>query len=189
MAGPYLSARLTSNLFFDARAQWGSSSNHIDPLGAYTDSFDTSRALVSGKLAGRWSYGAITFQPSAEVIYFSEQQKAYTNAIGVGIDSQTVSPGRLTFGPEVSYRMALGDGGVLEPFVGLKAVWDFNRSQETTAAGEPIGHDEWRGRIETGATLRTPSGVSVRAMGSYDGIGDSHFHAWQGRATVVVPLR
>jgi outer membrane autotransporter protein len=188
MAGPYLSAQLTSNLFFDARAQWGRSNNHIDPLGAYTDSFDTNRSLAAAKLTGRWTYGAITFQPSAEVIYFTERQKAYTNAIGIGIDSQTVNLGRLMFGPEVSYRMPFGDGGVLEPFIGLKAVWDFTGSNQTTAAGEPVGHDELRGRIETGATLRTPSGISLRAMGSYDGIGDSHFHAWQGRATVVVPL-
>ena len=42
MAGPYLSARLTQNLYFDARALWGRSSNHIDPLGAYTDSFEAT---------------------------------------------------------------------------------------------------------------------------------------------------
>jgi hypothetical protein len=26
------------------------------------------------------------------------------------------------------------------------------------------------------------------ALGSYDGIGDSHFQVWQGRVTLVVPL-
>lgn len=33
MAGPYLSARLTDNLFFDARAAWGRSENTISPFG------------------------------------------------------------------------------------------------------------------------------------------------------------
>jgi hypothetical protein len=177
MAGPYVSARLTPNLFFDARALWGRSNNHIDPLGAYTDSFDTNRALASAKLTGRWAFGALSFQPSAEVIYFTEQQGAYTNAIGIA------------FGPEVGYRLGLGGGDVIEPFVGMKGVWDFAKSDETTAAGEPVGREPWHGRIETGATYRAASGLSFRALGSYDGIGDNNFHAWQGRATLVVPLQ
>ena len=189
MAGPYVSARLTPNLFFDARALWGRSSNHIDPLGAYTDSFDTNRALASAKLTGRWAFGALTFQPSAELIYFTEEQEAYTNAIGIGIDNQSIHLGRLTFGPEIGYRFAAGGGSVVEPFIGLKAVSDFAKTDVTTAAGEPFGTGAWRGRVETGATFRAASGVSVRALGSYDGIGDGHFHAWQGRATLVVPLQ
>ena len=189
MAGPYVSARLTQNLFFDARTLWGRSNNNINPLGAYTDSFETSRALAAAKLTGKWAFGALSFKPSAEVIYFKEEQKAYTNAIGIAIDSQTVSLGRLTFGPEFGYRIGLGGGSVLEPFVGVKGVWDFNKTAETTAAGEPVGNEAFRGKLETGATLRTASGLSFRALGSYDGIGDDKFHAWQGRATIVVPLQ
>ncbi|HEY5830540.1 MAG TPA: autotransporter domain-containing protein [Hyphomicrobiaceae bacterium] len=189
MAGPYLSARLTQNLYFDARALWGRSSNHIDPLGAYTDSFETNRALAAAKLTGRWAFGGLTFQPSAELLYFTEEQEAYRNAIGIAIDSQSVRLGRLMFGPEIGYRFAAGGGSVVEPFVGLKGVWDFAKTDETTAAGEPVGREAWRGRVETGATFRSASGISVRAQGSYDGIGDANFHAWQGRATLVVPLQ
>jgi outer membrane autotransporter protein len=188
MVGPYLSVRLTQNLYFDARALWGRSSNHIDPLGAYIDSFDTNRTLASAKLTGKWGFGALTFQPSAELLYFTEQQEAYTNVIGIAIDNQSVTLGRLTFGPEFGYRLAAGGGSVIEPFVGLKGVWDFAKTDEATAAGEPVGRDAWRGRVETGVTLRTASGLSFRALGAYDGIGDGDFYAWQGRATVVVPL-
>jgi outer membrane autotransporter protein len=189
MAGPYVSARLTRNLFFDARALWGRSNNHIDPLGAYTDSFDTNRSLASAKLTGRWEYGALSFQPSVEVIYFREQQEAYVNAIGIPIDSQRVRLGRLTFGPEIGYRLPLGNGGALEPFVGVKGIWDFAKTNETTAAGEPVGREAWHGRVEAGANLRAAWGLSLRALGAYDGIGDSRFHGWQGRATLVIPLQ
>ncbi|MEQ1613199.1 MAG: autotransporter domain-containing protein, partial [Hyphomicrobiaceae bacterium] len=188
MAGPYVSARLTRNLFFDARALWGRSSNEIDPLGAYTDHFETTRALVAAKLTGSWAYGALKFKPSAELTYFTEQQKAYLNAIGIAIDSQTVSLGRLTVGPQVAYSFDLGEGGMLEPFIGLMGVWDFARTTQTTAAGEPVSGNELRGRVEAGMTFRVPSGLSLRALGSYDGIGDDKFHAWQGRATVVLPF-
>ena len=77
---------------------------------------------------------------------------------------------------------------MLEPFVGLKGVWDFTRTTQTTAAGEPISGGDVHGRAEAGATLRTSSGLSFRALGSYDGIGDDKFHAWAGRATVVLPF-
>ena len=189
MAGPYMSARLTRNLYFDARAAWGYSTNHVDPLGAYTDTFYTTRALASAKLTGDWSQGAFRFRPSAELIWFSETAKAYTNAIGISIDAQTFSIGRTMFGPEVSYRLELADKSVLEPFVALKGVWDFARTGETTAAGVPVGHDGLRGRVEAGASYRAPSGVIVRAGGAYDGIGSNGYHAIQGQARVVLPLQ
>ena len=124
---------------------WGRSSNHIDPLGAYANSFDGNRALASAKLTGRWAFGALTFQPSAKLIYFREEQEAYTNAIGFAIDNQSIRLGRLTFGPETGYRLAVGGGSVIEPFA---------KTDKTTAAGEPVG-EPWHGRVER---LAPPSG-------------------------------
>jgi outer membrane autotransporter protein len=189
MAGPYVSARLTRNLYFDARATWGRSTNHVDPLGAFTDTFSTTRALAAAKLTGDWTYGSLRFRPSAEVMWFSETAEAYTNAIGIGIAGQTFSVGRTMFGPEVGYRLQLADNSVVEPFIGFKGVWDFARTQETTAAGVPLGGEGIHGRAEAGLSFRAPSGIMIRAAGSYDGIGDADFRAWQGRATLVVPLR
>ena len=81
LAGPYMSARLTRNLYFDARAAWGQSVSHIDPLGAFTDTFSTSRVLTSAKLSGDWSWSDFRFKPSAEVIYMAETQKACLSAL------------------------------------------------------------------------------------------------------------
>lgn len=189
MAGPYVSARLTRNLYFDARAAWGRSSNEIDPLGAYVDQFETTRALASAKLTGDWSLDAWRFRPSAEVIYFTEKQLDYKNAIGIDIAAQTFSLGRAMFGPEIGYRMLLADDSVLEPFVGIKGVWDFSRTEQTTAAGTPVAADTLRGRIEAGVSWRAPSGISVRATGAYDGLGTSGYQAYQGQARLVVPLQ
>ena len=188
MAGPYMSARLTPNLFFDARAAWGRSENSINPLGAYTDSFSTDRSLVSGKLTGNWSYGPLQLRPSAEIVYFHETQNSYVNQINIPIPEQAISLGRMTFGPEIGYRFIAQNGSVLEPFVGLQGIRDFAKTADTTIAGVVIGNDPFRGKVEIGATLRSPSGVFLRASGSYDGIGDDQFHAYQGRATVSVPF-
>ncbi len=189
MAGPYFSARLTQNLYLDARYAWGQSTNHIDPVGAFIDTFSTTRQLASAKLTGDWSRDAWRFRPSAEVIWFTETQQAYVNQIGIDIASNTFSLGRTLFGPEVGYRMRLSDKSVLEPFVGLKGVWDFARTEETTATGTPIAHDGLRGRVEAGLSYRMPRGVTIRGAGSYDGIGSTGYRAVQGQARLVVPLQ
>ena len=110
-------------------------------------------------------------------------------AIGVAIDRQSFNLGRLTFGPEVGYRFDLGAKATLEPFVGLKGVWDFARTTETTVGGVPISPDTLHGRLEAGAMYRAPSGVMLRATAAYDGVGSSSYHAVQGQANVIVPLR
>ena len=68
--------------------------------------------------------------------------------------------------------MVLGGGTALPPFVGLKGVWDFDRTDLTTAAGDPIGTTSFHGRIEAGAILQTAGGMMVRASDAYDGLGD-----------------
>ena len=189
MAGPYISARLTPNLYLDARAAWGESTNQINAFGAFTDTYSTSRTLASAKLTGDWSWHDFRFRPSAEVVYFTELQKAYTNALGIDIGEQPVALGRTAVGPEIGYRMRLDGNSTLEPFVGFKGIWDFNATQDTTATGTPIGHDGLRGRVEGGFNWSTPSGVTIRSAGSYDGIGGGSYHAVQGQATVVVPFQ
>ncbi len=189
MAGPYMSAQLTDNVFFDARAAWGQSSNHINPLGSYTDSFATDRGLVSGKLTGNSSWGAFRFRPSAEVAYFQEKQKTYVNQLGIDIPGQTVSLGRATFGPEIGYQFIRPDKSMLEPFVGLKGIWDFARTTDApTIAGQAVGGEPIRARVEGGVTFKSASGVLLRGSGAYDGIGDSHFRAIQGGVFVIWPI-
>ena len=41
MAGPYATIRLTEQMFLQARAAWGRSSNEVSPFLTYTDSFDS----------------------------------------------------------------------------------------------------------------------------------------------------
>ena len=189
MAGPYLGARLTPNLYFDARLNWGRSSNEVDFLGSFTDKFDTDRALASARLTGDWAVGPFRLRPSAEVIYYQERQNAYQSTAGIPLSAETYTLGRAVFGPELGYRWTLLDKSVMEPFVGLRGIWDFSRTEETTAAGTPIAQDALRGRIEAGASYRTSSGMTIRASGAYDGVGSSGFHAYQGQALMIVPLQ
>jgi outer membrane autotransporter protein len=188
MAGPYISLRPTRDLYVDARAAWGASANQVNPLGIYSDDFSTGRGLVSAKVTGRWSHGAFHSRPNAEIIYFRDTQSDYSNRLHIDIPEQSVSLGRLAFGPEIGRAIALGNRLALEPFLGINGLWDFASTADMTLAGVTAQNDRFRGRIELGATAKNPSGIAFSASLSRDGIGNRAFHATRAHVWIVVPI-
>ena len=191
MAGPYVVARLHQNLLFDGRVAWGQSDNNVDPLGLYTDSFDTTRWLARGQLTGDFRAGGLTFSPHGGVIYFEEHQNSYTDSLGNAIPSQTISLGRVTFGPSVSYTFQ-GEGGfVVEPHIGIEGIWDFDKAEVVDlSTGLAAGSSEdLRARVEGGLSLRPGGGWSLSASGFYDGIGVDGLEAYGGSAKLRIPLQ
>ncbi len=189
MAGPYLSARLTKNVVFDARAAWGKSSNHVNPLGTFNDNFETTRGLASAKLTGNWYQGAWRISPTLDVSYYQEQQKAFTSLSGAAISDQKLALGRMTVGPEFGYKIQTENGGVFEPFASVKVLWDFKKDTTLSIGGMDVGTTAIRGKVEAGASYTSPTGVSVKGAAGYDGIGDKNYHAYQGKISVGVPLQ
>ena len=188
MAGPYLSMKISDNIFFDARGAWGTSSNDISPFGPYSDSFSTQRWLAKANLTGNWWFDGLRVSPSVGVIYASETQEGYTDTPGLVIPEQTAHVGRLTFGPEFGTAVSLGEGSVLEPHIAFTGLWDFAQSGQLDGNGLATTGDDLRLKIEGGATLRGASGTSIRATLSYDGIGAQDFSAWGGQLWVNIPL-
>jgi len=189
MAGPYIGMRLTKNLYFDARYAWGEATNNVNPIGAYTDTFKSTRELASARLTGDWVKGAWRFRPMVDATYFKEQQKAYVNQIGITIPETSVKLGRVTFGPEFAYRMQLSKTSFFEPYLGIKGVYDFAKDKTTTASGSTSSPDDFTARLEIGASYTAPSGVSLRASGTYDGLLGADHRAITGQAFVIVPLQ
>jgi len=189
MAGPYIGMRLTKNLYFDARYAWGEATNNVNPIGAYTDTFKSTRELASARLTGDWVKGAWRFRPMVDATYFKEQQKAYVNQIGITIPETSVKLGRVTFGPEFAYRMQLSKTSFFEPYLGIKGVYDFAKDKTTTASGSTSSPDDFTARLEIGASYTSPSGVSLRASGTYDGLLGADHRAITGQAFVIVPLQ
>jgi hypothetical protein len=98
MIGPYLSTRVHENIYLDLRAAWGGSNNDLT-VGTTNGTFDTTRWLVKGTLAGNWVHDAWRITPSAELAYVEENQNVFTNSAGTIVPSQTVSLGRLQSDP------------------------------------------------------------------------------------------
>ena len=76
MVGPYVTARISDNIYVDARAAWGKSDNSISPLGTFVDEFDTSRMLYSGSVTGEFALsGNMKLQPTLSVRHLGETQR------------------------------------------------------------------------------------------------------------------
>jgi len=187
MIGPYLSARVHDNIYLDVRAAWGRSSNDIDVAGA-SGSFDTSRWLVKGTLAGNWAYDAWRITPSAELAYVTESADAFTNTGGTFVAGQDVSLGRLQFGPEVGYRIQHTADIFIEPFAALKGVWDFDNPDVAIVDGFVVGPGDFWGRLQGGLNVVTSSGWYIRGLASWDGIGADDYNGYTLQGTVNVPL-
>ncbi|MEQ1718392.1 MAG: autotransporter outer membrane beta-barrel domain-containing protein, partial [Hyphomicrobium sp.] len=106
-----------------------------------------------------------------------------------GIPSVKASIGQLKAGPELSYTFKLPGGVLLEPHVGLQAIWNFAGSNVIDFdSGVPTGPPGVRGRVELGVQALSTGGVGLDLSGSYDGVGSDDFQAITGRATLTVPL-
>jgi outer membrane autotransporter protein len=187
MIGPYMSAQVHENIFFDLRAAWGRSNNDLT-LGTTTGGFDTSRWLVKGALAGNWVSDAWRFTPSAELAYVEESQDAFTNSAGTFVPGQDVSLGRLQFGPEFGYRFAHTADTFIEPFAAIKGVWDFDNPNVAIIDGFVVGPGDFWGRLEGGLNVMTAGGTYVRGWASWDGVGASDYSGYTLQGTVNVPL-
>jgi outer membrane autotransporter protein len=187
MIGPYLSAQVHENIYFDLRASWGRSSNDMT-LGTTTGSFDTSRWLVKGTLSGNWMYDAWRFTPSAELAYVTENQDAFTNSAGTFVPGQDVSLGRLQFGPEFGYRFAHTADTFIEPFAAIKGVWDFDNPNVAIIDGFAVGPGDFWGRLEGGLNVVTTDGWLVRGLASWDGVGSDDYNGYTLQGIVNVPL-
>jgi len=190
LVGPYIVARLTDTLIFDGRFAWGQSDNKVNPLGFYEDDFETERWLGRARLTGDYRFGNFSVQPHVGVIYFHEKQKAYTDSLDIAIPSQTISLGRLTFGPKFAYTIHGAGGTTITPEFGIMGIWDFDKAEIVDLeTGRPTGsNDDVRARIEAGITVALPSGMSLQGEGFYDGIGASNSEAYGGRMRLNLPL-
>ena len=171
MAGPYATFKLDEGFFADIRAAWGQSSNDISPTGTYTDSFDTTRWLVSGALIGSYQVDRWTIQPAASLSYIRETQESYTDSLNVVIPEQSVSQGEFRAGPKLSYDIVFERGDRLTPSVSFDGAYTFGNDglySNGSLAREVQG---LRGRAGLGLDLETTTGLTVSIASHYDGVG------------------
>ena len=188
MAGPYVVSRLTRNITLDARAAWGRSDNSVQSILGYTDDFTTDRSLYTARLKGEWNLNGWRISPSANMSYYRERQAAFTDQIGLIIPQQTIALGQVAVGPEVGYKFKLSDGMSFEPSVGLKGLWNFAQDQQITIGTATAANPALQERLDLGANLQWNSGASLRAGGSFTGLGENGMRSYESRFDLQIPL-
>jgi outer membrane autotransporter protein len=134
---------------------------------------------VKGQFTGDFDLDDWRINPSVSVVYFEENQQAYTDTLGIDIFGQTVKLGRATFGPTFSKTFKFTEEVDLTPNFKLRGVWDFEKTDIVNLnTGLALGTDDLRARTEAGFTADFGSGTSLGLDGFYDGIGAENFEAY-----------
>ena len=189
MVGPYISGIVPGhNLYYEARVAYGTSDNTISPIGTYTDSFDTTRWIATGKVSGNFTYGMYNVSPSVSVAWYEETQEAYIDSLATPIPETTVSIGEVRFGPSISKDVVLNDGTVFKPTLGVSGVFNFGINNNNAAQATALGDNDLRARVDAGFTANGTSGLILMISGFYDGIGINGYHAYGGSARITIPL-
>jgi len=189
MVGPYMTARLAPNLYFDGRIAAGRSDNEVSPFNTYTDEFKTDRWLAMASLTGDFQRGAWNIKPAASLSYFEETQGSYIDGIGVTIPSQTVRLGQLKIGPTFSGKFETDDGMLLAPYFGIDAIYNIGETTGVTITNPATPATEgWRGRLQAGLDMTTKSGTRISFGGTYDGLFRDGFESWGLMFDLTIPF-
>ncbi|WP_300528965.1 Ig-like domain-containing protein [Maricaulis sp.] len=188
MAGPYVVARLSENMYFDARGAYGQSDNQVNPIGTYWDDFETDRWLLEANLTGDYFAGGWRISPEIGLAYFTEEQSAYTDSLGFTIPSQDITIGRLNFGPEFAYRMDNPNGGYFEPFIRFNGVWDYDDADVYNANGVLTSLGDFRADARFGFNAELSNGGILSGEVSVQGVGESDLDANSAMIRVRLPL-
>ena len=188
MAGPYMVASLSDTTFFDLRAAWGRSDNTVNPIGTYTDAFETDRWMLEANLAGDILMGQWRVTPGVGLAYFNEEQAAYRDSLGIDIPSQSITIGRITAGPEIAYRFENADGSYFEPYLQINALFDYDDADVYNAGGQlqTLGHMRADARLGLAAELS--NGGRITGEVSMIGVGEGNFEANSAMIRIRLPL-
>ncbi|HGC5753449.1 TPA: autotransporter outer membrane beta-barrel domain-containing protein, partial [Legionella pneumophila] len=187
LVGPYLSARVASDVYLHTRAAWGQSNNTINVFGLYQDHFNTNRSLYNAELVGDWYYSSWRFSPTVGFTYYNEEQHNFMNAVNVNIPGQDIAVGQFNIGPELSY-IYLNDS--LKQFItrlSFQGIYNFDTNRKQDLRDNNF-FDGFSGRVKLGTEIRFPSGLTLIPMIQYDGIGINGLSSIQGQIQINIPL-
>ncbi|WP_092647434.1 HYR domain-containing protein [Jannaschia faecimaris] len=172
MVGPYYTARVGEDLYFDTSLSYGQATNEVSPLGTYTDKFMTERWLASIGLFGSSNRGNLNIQPNISINYFEETSEAYIDSLGVQIASQTTQLGDVELGSRFTWSDPMGS---YSTYVEFDGIYTFNAGSQV--ASTSTVESGLRGRVGFGGTVAVGDRGMVDYGLRYDGLGDNDYEA------------
>ncbi|MGR3639418.1 HYR domain-containing protein, partial [Alterinioella nitratireducens] len=179
MAGPYYTARIGQNLYFDASLSFGLADNEISPLGTYTDSFSSDRWLATLSLFGSYGGNGVLIEPNITLAYFEEISESYVDSLSVPIASITTRLGDLEFGSRFSW-----DGDDMSTYFEIDGIYTFEANGATVS--QTTIEEGFRMRVGFGGVVALGGSGTFSYGLSYDGIGDNDYEAISAQVGVSV---
>lgn len=164
--GPYVNMTFAETLSFEARAQWGWSSQDIrqDVAGTlYQGNGETNRLLAEARLSTQHDLGGVLIVPDLTFFYGRDHHQSHTLSAGastLAVDADNESLGRASAGLNLSRAIDL-EGGTLSPFIAGRVAWDFKQSDPAAGAV--------RATLSTGLSYATGA-TTASATLEWDGI-------------------
>ena len=150
---PYAGVTLGKNLVADISLGYSFLDYDVSRTlgGTVTSDFDAYRIFGAINLGGDWTVKKrIRISPKIGVLGFYEEQDAYTDSSGTNVGKTRVHLGRASGGAEVGFMIK-----AIEPFIGAKANFDFDRNAPVRLANGVIAEDdEFSATFSAGVNLR-----------------------------------
>ena len=182
LVGPYAILDLEAGIRLSGKLGYGESQDEIKPYGTYSDDFDVSRFLATGRISssGYSSRAGWAISPSVEYMYYTIDVDEYRD--GIIIDSVNTPPQgasirniipsaahsitRLDFGPTFS-RIS---GNLVWSF-GIKGSWSLWDSETN---GEAVDAEDLSSRVDIGLDYVGSSGLRINFAAYHDGLGGDY---------------
>ena len=179
LVGPYAILDLAAGIRLSGKLGYGESRDEITPYGTYSDNFDVSRILATGRISssGYSSRAGWNISPSIEYMYYGISVDEYRdgatntptstpNVMGNIVPSADHIISRLDFGPTFSRNFS----NIVWSF-GLKGSWS---RWDSETNGEAVDAEDLSSRIDMSIDYASPSGAQLNFAAYYDGIGGDY---------------
>jgi outer membrane autotransporter protein len=179
--GPYIGAKLTDNIVFDASFLYTWSDNSSRDATGVTADYDGENWNLNANLTGYWYAGNWRHSPSLGISYSETRDDGYVNSIAVVYPAETSRTGVLTFGTTAAYTIRLDDTRSVEPYVTVEGEWEFENSVSPAIfTGPRQDTRNFDARVEAGLEMALMANVALSLRGEVGGLARKRYRTLSG---------
>lgn len=185
--GVYLSTRTSSGLRLLTGALYEGGDNDATIAGA-TGSYDSEQLTLEAQLDKRFNMGRHWVAPGVKLLYAKLDRDAYTDSAGAAIAGNTITLGRLSFGPAIGTTIQRGDTSI-RPFARINGIWDFeNENAFALSTGTTISSGaDTAINLGGGLEVQYASGFAIKISGDWVNFEDD-LEGWTISGGIGAPL-
>lgn len=181
----YTGLRISRNLTVDALVghTW---LNYDNDVAGDSGDFDASRWMLAGNITGHFLYGHYTIEPNLHGQIAWETQESYVTTGNTIVAKQSLTVGKIAFGPRVSRDHLMENGTNAEFWGSIEGEYDFSNVDAGTSNLNLDG--DVSARLSAGVDFDFSNDVSLELDGNIGGIGVDSYTSYQGNVRISVPF-